>query len=108
MLFNVADSSANEVVFCVNQKDQEVVLMNAEGFCGEGQEEYVVTSGSGIERPEDLTPLAVFSDNVDFDCGGGSTGTTTQIGLDKNGDGKLGDDEVMVISGTCVASDTGL
>lgn len=100
MFVGVAYSLPDEIVFCVSQKDQEAILMDAKGLCNEGQSEYVI-SGSGLERSEDLAPLAVFSDNGD--CGEGSTGTTTRVGFDKNGDSKLGDDEVMVASGTCVA-----
>ncbi len=99
----VPNSRADEVVFCVAQKDRDAILMDAKGLCVEDQDEYVI-SGSGIERSEGWLPLAVFSDKVD--CGEGSTGTTTQVGFDKNDDGILDTDEVMAASGICVASDS--
>ena len=99
MFVYIADLLADEVVFCVNQGEQEAVLMDAQGLCAEGQDEYVI-SGSGVERSEDLKPLAVvFSDNLD--CGEGSNGTTTWVGFDKNGDETLSDDEVLAVSGSC-------
>ena len=98
MLTGVTDSLADEVVFCVSPEEGNVALMDAKGLCAEGQSEYVI-DGSGIERSEDLVPLAMFSDYED--CDKGSTGTTTKIGFDNNGDEALGDDEVMAISSSC-------
>ena len=101
MVIGVANSLADEVVFCVSQEEENVALMDAKGLCAEGENEYVI-DGSGVERSEDLASLAVFSDNEN--CEEGSTGTTTQIGFDKNDDGRLDTNEVMIISGSCVAS----
>ena len=96
-----ADSLADEVVFCVSQEEQSAVLADATGLCAEGENEYVI-DGSGVERSEDLVPLTVFSNNQN--CDEGSTGTTTQVGFDKNDNGTLDADEIMVISGSCAAS----
>ena len=97
-----ADNSlAGEVVFCVSQERETAVLMDAKGLCVEGQNEYVI-SGSGLERSKELAVLAVFSDNKN--CDEDSTGTTTRVGFDKNGDGTLSEDEVMAISGSCAIS----
>lgn len=101
MFTGVTDSLADEVVFCVSQEEGSVALMDAKGLCAEGENEYVI-DGSGVERSEDLASLAVFSDNEN--CEEGSTGTTTQVGFDKNDNGILDTDEVMIISGSCVAS----
>lgn len=101
MFTGVADSLADEVVFCVSQERETAVLMDAKGLCVEGQNEYVI-SGSGLERSKEFAALAVFSDNKN--CDEGTSGTTTRVGFDKNGDGALSDDEVMAISGTCIAS----
>ncbi len=98
MFLYTDNSLADEVVLCVSQKDQSAVLVDAKGLCSEGKNEYVISS-SEIKRSENLVPLAVFSDNEN--CDEGSTGTTTQIGFDRNGDGTLGDDEVMMNSGSC-------
>ena len=104
MFAGVTDSLADEVVFCVSQEEGTVALMEAKGLCADGESEYVI-DGSGVERSEHLASLAIFSDNVD--CGEDSTGTTTQVGFDENDNGILDTDEVMIISGTCVASDGG-
>ena len=101
MFFYIADLLADEVVFCVSQEEENIALMDAKGLCAAGENEYVI-DGSGVERSENLAPLAAFSDNVD--CGEGSTGTTMRVGFDKNGDGTLGDDEVMGASGICTVS----
>ena len=98
MFTGVTDSLADEVVFCVSQKEESAVLMDAKGLCDDGENEYVI-DGSEVERSEDLASLAVFSDNEN--CEEGSTGTTTQVGFDKNDNGILDTDEVMVISGSC-------
>ena len=95
------DSLAGEVIFCADQKDQSAVIADARGLCGDGKEEYVI-GGTGVERSKELAALAVFSDNKN--CDEGSTGTTTRVGFDKNGDGTFGDDEVMAIFGTCATS----
>jgi len=97
-----ADNSlAGEVVFCVSQERETAVLMDAKGLCVEGQNEYVI-SGPGLERSKELAVLAVFSDNKN--CDEDSTGTTTRVGFDNNDNGILDADEVMTISGTCIAS----
>ncbi len=101
-LISVANSRADEVVFCVSQEDREAILMDAKTLCVGDQDKYVI-SGPGIERSEGWLPLVVFSDNQD--CKEGSTGTTTHVGFDKNDNGILDTDEVMAVSGACVASD---
>ena len=101
MLIRSGDSLAGEVVFCVSQEEQSAVLANATGLCAEGENEYVI-DGSGVERSEDLVPLAVFSNNQN--CDEGSTGTTTQVGFDNNDNGTLDADEVMTSSSSCAAS----
>ena len=99
MFIRLGDSLADEVVFCVSQEEGNVALMDAKGLCADEENEYVI-SGSEIKRSESLVPLVVFSNNQD--CGEGSTGTTTQVGFDENGDGILGTDEMMASSGSCV------
>lgn len=101
MFTGVTDLLANEVVFCVSQEEGNVASMDVKGLCTEGENEYVI-DGPGVERPEGLASLAVFSNNEN--CEEGSTGTTTQVGFDKNDNGILDTDEVMVISGSCIAS----
>lgn len=101
MFTGVTDALADEVVFCVSQEEGNVVLMDAKGLCAERENEYII-DGSGVEGSEGFASLAVFSDNEN--CEEGSTGTTTQVGFDKNADGILDADEVMIISGSCVAS----
>jgi len=101
MFTDVTDSLADEVVFCVSQEEGTVALMDAKGLCADGESEYVI-DGSGVERSEDFASLAVFSDNEN--CEEGSTGTTTQLGFDKNDDGKLNTNEIMIVSASCVGS----
>ena len=101
VFIGAGDSLAGEVVFCVNREDQSAVLADAKGLCGDDKEEYVI-SGTGVERSEDLEPLAVFSDYED--CDEGLTGTATRVGFDENDDGSLNDDEVMAIFGSCDTS----
>ena len=101
MFIGLGDSLADEVVFCVSQEEENVALMDAKGLCTDGENEYVI-SGSEIKRSENLIPLVVFSNNKN--CDEASTGTTTRVGFDKNGDGTLSADEIMAISGTCIAS----
>ena len=104
MFTGVWDSWAGEVVFCVSREYQSVVVVDAKGLCGEGEDEYVI-SGPEVERSEELVPLAVVSENGD--CEGGTSGTVTRVGFDSNGDGELGDDEVMAISSSCVTDESG-
>lgn len=91
-------AQADEVVFCVSQEDNYAVLMDAKGHCLETEEEHSI-SGSGIKRSEDSIPLVKFSENTN--CKDDSTGTKTQVGFDKNGDGILGGNEVLSSSGSC-------
>ena len=98
MFAGAADSLAGEVVFCVS-RDHGAVLMEGRGLCAEGMDEYVI-SGHEVEGSEDLEPLATFSENGD--CEG--SGTVTSVGFDRDGDGVLGDGEVMAVSGSCVTS----
>ena len=95
------DSLAGEVIFCVDQKDQSAIIADARGLCGDGKEEYVISS-TGVEQSQKLVPLVVFSNKQD--CDEGSTGTRKQLGFDNNDNGILDADEVMAISGICIAS----
>ncbi len=99
MLVYVADSLADEVVFCISHEEENVALMDAKGLCVEGENEYVI-EGSGVERSEDLVPLAIFSNNSQH-CDENSTGVTTEVGFDRDDNGVLNANEVMISSGSC-------
>jgi len=95
--FNFGSNSiAEEVVLCMSETDQYIVMVNEKGDCLE-EEKQMVMSGSGMEPRKSMTPVANFKANEECD----GEGTLTEIGFDSNENGELDKDEITTTTGTC-------
>ena len=88
--------NAEEVILCMSHTDQYVVMVDEKEDCLE-DENQMILSGSDMEGRKSMTPVANFKEHDKCD----GEGTMTEIGFDKNGNGKLDSDEIASRSGIC-------
>ncbi len=91
-------SIADEVVLCLSEENQYVVLVDGAGGCLDEESEIKISS-TNINKTENLIPLATFSPN--HSCEDGATGYEYHLGFDKNENGALDSQEIETSASSC-------
>jgi hypothetical protein len=91
-----SQSTAQELILCLNQADNYVVQETSVENCKE-HERAVKLERSDLAEKRNMTPLAEYTSSNE--CKG--EGTTTTIGFDENDNGALEANEIIMSSSSC-------
>lgn len=88
---------ASDIYICLNETSEDVILMDDRGHCIEGEKEIVLMGVKNVPA-DSIVLVSSFSPNENCKT---AERKTAKVGIDKNGNNVLDDDELIMVSQEC-------